>query len=160
MLREIMPTYRFMWRLIRYRPWLYLANGVLWTLIHTAPMVPGLIAREFYNTLTGDASTRVGVWWVIVLLLMTALARIALIVGGSLADATHRFMMSVLLRRNLLERILERPGGRALPESPGEAISRFRDDAEQAEDAISWTLDLIGSALFSLIALAILLSIN
>lgn len=68
--------------------------------------------------------------------------------------------MSGLLWRNLLERILERPGARAVPGSPGEAISRFRDDGEQAEDAISWTLDLIGEGLFALIAVVILLRIN
>ena len=59
-------------------------------------------------------------------------------------DVLHRFKMSTLLQRNMLATILQRPGAQALPESPGEAISRFRDDAEQAEDAISWTLDTIG----------------
>jgi ATP-binding cassette subfamily B protein len=77
-----------------------------------------------------------------------------------MTDTYHRFTMSALLRRNLLERILERPGARALSESPGEALSRFRDDAEQAEDAISWTLDTIGTALFAIFAIAILLRID
>jgi ATP-binding cassette subfamily B protein len=155
-----MKTWQYMWQLIRYRPWLYTANGVLWVLIHLSPMAPGLIAKAFFDTLTGDAPAGFGVWELIALLAATALARIGLIIGGSLTDATHRFTMSALLRRNLLERILQRPGARAVPESPGEAISRFRDDAEQAEDAISWTLDVIGTALFSLIAVGILVSIN
>jgi ATP-binding cassette, subfamily B, bacterial len=68
--------------------------------------------------------------------------------------------MSALLRRNMLERILERPGARAVPHSPGEALSRFRDDAELAEDAISWTLDSIGEGIFAITAVAILFTIS
>jgi len=47
-----------------------------------------------------------------------------------------------------------------VPGSPGEAISGFRDDAEIAEDAISWTLDMIGTGLFAVVAVGILLTIN
>jgi ATP-binding cassette subfamily B protein len=149
-----------MWRMILYRPWLYLTNGILWALIHMAPLLPGIIAREFLNTLAPNTPVSLNAWTLIVLLLMTALARVVLIYFGIMADTVHRFTMSGLLRRNLLERILHRPGARAVPGSPGEAISRFRDDAEQAEDAISWTLDTIGTSIFVVTAVAILVSIN
>jgi ATP-binding cassette subfamily B protein len=45
-----------------------------------------------------------------------------------------------------------------LPEAPGAALSTFRDDAEQVEETISWTLDQIGTGLFAIIALGILLA--
>jgi ATP-binding cassette subfamily B protein len=155
-----MQTWQYMWRMIRYRPWLYLLNGTLWALIHVFPLLPGLIAREFFDTLAGKARLDLGVWGLIVLLLGTALAQMVLILSGALTDIRHRFTMSALLRRNMLERVLERPGARALGESSGEAISRFRDDAEQAEDAVSWTLDSIGTALFAIAAVVILLRID
>lgn len=155
-----MKTYQFMWRMIRYRPWLYLTDGVLWTLIHMFPLVPGLIAREFFNTLEGKAQLGLGVWGVIVLVVMAAIAQIVLVLSGALADIPHRFSMSGLLRHNMLERVLERPGAQAVPVSAGEAISYFRDDAEQAEDAISWTLDTIGTALFAIVAVVLLLQID
>jgi ATP-binding cassette subfamily B protein len=155
-----MKTYQYMWRMILFRPWLYLADALLWTLIHVAPVLPGLVAREILNTLTGDAQLDLSVWALIGLLLAIALGRVVLVLGGALADIPHRFSMSALLRRNLLERILELPGARALPESTGEALSRFRDDAEQAEDAISWTLDTIGTAIFAIVAVGVLLTIN
>jgi len=125
-----------------------------------SPLVPGLIALAFFNALAQSTHLSFGVWSLIVLLVMTALARALLILGGALADIPHRFTTSALLRRNLLERILERPGARAVPGSPGEAISGFRDDAEIAEDAISWTLDMIGTGLFAVVAVGILLTIN
>ncbi|HJZ45798.1 MAG TPA: ABC transporter ATP-binding protein [Roseiflexaceae bacterium] len=155
-----MKTYQYMWRMIRFRPWLYLADGVLWTAIHVAPVLPGLAARELLDTLSGHAQFGLSVWALIGLLMAIALGRVMLVLGGALADIPHRFSMSALLRRNLLERILELPGARALPESTGEALSRFRDDAEQAEDAISWTLDTIGTATFAIVAVGILLTIN
>ncbi len=80
--------------------------------------------------------------------------------AGQITDVTYRFSISNLMRRNLLSRILERPGARALPASPGEAISRFRDDVEQAELGVSLTLDIIGTTLFAIAALVILLGIN
>ncbi len=155
-----MKAFQHIWRLIRYRPLLYIVNGVLWTFIHVAPLVPGLIAQGFFNALPQAKGLNSTLWTLIVLLVATALARSILIFAGGWADAVHRFSMSALLRRNVLERILERPGARAVPGSPGEAINRLRDDSDQAEDAISWTLDLIGEGLFATIAVIILLRIN
>src|SRR4051794_12301117 len=155
-----MKTYQYMWRMIRFRPLLYLVDCVLWTLIHVAPVLPGLVARAILDTLTGNAQLGLSVWALIGLLVAIALGRAVLILGGALADIPHRFSMSALLRRNLLERILELPGALALPEATGEALSRFRDDAEQAEDAISWTLDTIGTAIFAIVAVGVLLTIN
>lgn len=146
--------------MILYRPWLYLADAVLWAAIHVTPLVPGLISRAYFDTLTGSAPARLDVPGIVVLLLMFALGRIVLYVTGFLADAPHRFQMSGLLRHNVFQRILNLPGARALPISPGDAISYFRDDTRQAEDAISWTLDMIGMITFSVLALIILLSIN
>src|SRR6266567_6092656 len=157
---KAMKTYQYLWQLIRYRPWLYALNAVLWTLIHVSPIIPGLIAQQFFNILPEAGHLNDMPWLLIVLLITTALANVVLIFFGGMVDIRHRFTMSGLLRRNLLERILERPGARAVPSSPGEAISRFRDDAEQAEDAISWTLDNFGDLLFALIAVVILLHVN
>jgi ATP-binding cassette subfamily B protein len=153
-------AYQHIWRLICYRPVLYGINGLLWTLIHIAPIVPGLLAQAFFNTLPQARGLNAQLWMLIALLIMTALARSMLIFVGGWVDNLHRFSMSALLRRNLLERVLERPGARAVPGSPGEAISRFRDDSEQAEDAISWTLDNIGEGLFAVIAVVILMRVN
>ncbi|HEU5375967.1 MAG TPA: ABC transporter ATP-binding protein [Ktedonobacteraceae bacterium] len=155
-----MKAYQHMWRLIHYRPVLYTVNGTLWTLIHLAPIIPGLLAQQFFNALPQSGGLNRDLWTLIVLLVMAALGRSVLILVGGWVDTLHRFSMSGVLMRNLLERILERPGANAVPGSPGEAISRFRDDSEQAEDAISWTLDSIGQGLFALLAILILLHIN
>ncbi|HEV2653641.1 MAG TPA: ABC transporter ATP-binding protein [Ktedonobacteraceae bacterium] len=155
-----MKTYQYMWRLMRYRPWLYIVDGLLWAIIHVLPIFPGLLAQQFLNTLPQAGHLNPALWLLIALMVATTLANVVLIFVGGLVDNLHRFSMNSILRRNLLARILERPGARAVPGSPGEAISRFRDDTDQAEDALSWTLDNIGNALFAIIAIIILLHIN
>lgn len=155
-----MKTYRYLWRMMRYRPWLYLINGTLWAIIHLTPIIPGLITQQIFNRLPQIGHLNRELWLLIVMFVATALARSVIIFFGGCVDALHRFSMVNMLRRNLLGRILERPGARAVPSSSGEAISRFRDDAAQAEDAISWTLDSIGNGLFSLVAFIILLRLS
>ncbi len=155
-----MRTYQFLWRMIRYLPRLYATDAILWASIALVPLIPGLISREFFDTLTGHARLQVGVGGLIALLIGAALGRMVLVLFGALTDILHRFSMSTLLRRNALERILELPGARALPESPGEAITRFREDATQAEDAISWTLDIIGAIAFAAVSVTVLFHVN
>ncbi|GHO43451.1 ABC transporter ATP-binding protein [Ktedonospora formicarum] len=155
-----LKTYQYLWRLMCYRPWLYLLNAILWICIHMLPLLPGLVAQQFFNALTRTGTLNGEIWLFIALLVAIALGHATLFFFGGLVDNLHRFCMSNILRHNLLKRVLERPGARAVPYSPGEAISRFRDDTQQAEDAISWTLDSIGQFLFALVAIIILLRIN
>ncbi|QGQ98914.1 ABC transporter ATP-binding protein [Paenibacillus psychroresistens] len=155
-----MTTWQYIRRLIRYRPYLYSINFVCWMLIYLAPLVPGLIIREFFDYISGDAAFKFGTLGLAALFVSVAVMRVLLILSGALADIPHRFSMSALLRRNLLAQILKHPGAKAIPTSPGEALSQFRDDTEQAEDSISWTLDVTGNFLFALGAMIILTSIN
>lgn len=152
-----MKTYQFIWSMIRYRPWLYLLNGFVWIFIHLSPLVPGLITKEFFDALTGESAPLFGVWGLIALLLAVALGRIVLIFSGALTDMSHRFMMSALIRRNLLEHLLKRANGTL---HIGDLIIQFREDADQAENSISWTLDVIGKLLFASVSFAILMSIH
>lgn len=78
-----MKAYRHMWRLVCYRPVLYTVNGILWTLIHIAPLVPGLIAQQFFNALPRTRGLNGGLWTLIALLVATTLARSILIFAGA-----------------------------------------------------------------------------
>lgn len=155
-----MSTWRVLWALIRYRPWLYLASIMLWSAIHLSPILPGLITRVFFDTLTEARPAAISIWSIIALLVAVALGRCAVIALGFVTSLTGRASMAGLLQRNLLERILERPGAAALSEPPGEALSRLRDDVQQVEDAADLLLDVIGMVSFSVSALVMLVAIN
>lgn len=153
-------TLQSMWRLIRYRPMLYTLNAVLWIGVHLFPLLPGLIIQQFFNALSGHKSGSLSASSLALLLMAAAVARIVNIYAGALTDSIHRFYTSALLRWNMLSWILRQPAAAAIPCSPGEALTQFRDDASDAEDSISWTLDLTGKILFAAAAIFILLRVN
>ena len=65
-----------------------------------------------------------------------------------------------LLRANLLRHILRRPGASALPDSPGEAISRFRGDVFEIPLFALWLNDIMGMIAFNVIALIVMVNIS
>ncbi|MEB4799296.1 ABC transporter ATP-binding protein, partial [Paenibacillus chondroitinus] len=155
-----MTTFHYLWRLIMYRPGRYFINAIAWTIIYLAPIVPGLITKQFFDSLTGNSMLGYGVWGLIALLIAAALGRICLIIIGFITDVHFRFRMGMLLRRNLLEHVLKQPGAQAIPVSPGEAISHFRDDVDQSEEAVSWSVDVFGLTCFAIVSGYILIRID
>ncbi len=159
-----LPTWRYLLKMARYAPRLYLPHAALFSVWHASPLLFGLIARAFFDTLTGNAhlavGTLVGTTGLIVLLVVIAVGRSALLMIAGIYEILCRFTMSGLLRRNLLRHVLDRPGAAALPYSIGETISRFRDDAHEPEDNLDWTSDILGTGLFALGAFLILLHVN
>lgn len=154
-----MKTFKYVWCLIKYTPWLYLSNCVAWILINVFPLVPGLIAKEFFNAISNGGKVQ-GVWSILFLFLIAGIGRAIVIAIGGPLDFLHRFNIRALLQRNMLVSILSKPGAKSIQGSIGEAISCFRDDTEQIENAVSWTIDTIGIACFAVGAIAILTSIN
>lgn len=155
-----MRTTRMIWELIWYRPHYYIVDSILWILLYLLILVPGLILREFFDLLAGQSRLGLNLPMLIVAQLAASGVSFLAIWLGGLVDIRFRFNVSMLLRRNMLAGILNRPGAQALSESVGEAISRLRDDTQQAENAADWTIDAIGQALFALAAFLILLDIN
>lgn len=160
--------WKLLWHLMHYQPKLYAIDSIFWILIEGLPAVPGLIIREFFDTLTGESQLGFSPWTLIALLLAAGLGRIVVIFAGRLTKSQLRFTVSSLLRRNLWERILNRPGAQPLTDgteagktvSPGEVISYFRDDTDQIEDNVAAVSEIAGLGLFSLGSIAILLSVN
>lgn len=154
-----MRTYLLIWRLILSRPWLYIANAVSWIIIHVSPVLPGLIIREFFDMLSGKSRLGLSIWGLMALFAATAAARIVNILIGALADTNHRFCMSALLRRNVLESMLATPKS-ARDVSPGETVNILEEDGKQVEDAISWSVDTMGMTGFAIVSAIILVGIS
>ncbi len=155
-----LPVWRYVAKMARYAPWLYLSHAMLWSTMNLSSLLPGLIARSFFDTLTGAAQIPVGIVGLLVLLVAIAVGQMVLWLIAGYVEIVLRFTMSGLVRRNLLRHVLHRPGAAALPFSIGDTISRFRDDAYLAEDSVDWTDEIVSQGLFALVALAILLHVN
>src|SRR5258708_9386025 len=143
-----------------YKPSLYLLHAALWGVYGMSWFLVGLLTQAFFDTLTGQAHLTIGTTGLVVLLVALAVSRVALWLTAGFVEILMRFTMSGLLRRNLLRHVLERPGAQALPYSIGETISRFRDDAFQAEDNVDWSDEIVGQGLFAVGAFLVLLRID
>jgi ATP-binding cassette subfamily B protein len=153
------PTLRAMGRLMAAYRGRYAANLTMWTLIWMIPIVPGLIMREYFNRL-GVASGAIDVRLFIAAFVAYGLARTGSIFLGMWTDVHFGYRAESLVRRNMLERVYAMPGAQAVHDSPGEMITRFREDIEHTEEALSWTVDMSGAAVFATVALTILLTID
>jgi ATP-binding cassette subfamily B protein len=151
----------FVWRLIRYRPLLWLASTYSIIMAgYLVPLFPGLILREFFDALTGEKPARFGVWELSALMVAAGLAQIMHSLGCAIFENGINLLHAALVQRNAFGRILELPAVRAVPQSPGEAVSRFRDDAAVVAKYVAWMADPIGQLALTVIAVAILIRVS
>ncbi len=155
-----MPTGRLMMRLAFRQPWLYLANAITWPIIWSLAFVPALAVRAFFDTISGKEGATFSVGTLVVIVLAYGAGHLVIMWLAMWNDIHFMFRVGARLRRNMLERIFEMPGAQALDQSPGEAISRFREDVDDVEETVAWTIDVLGISLFAGGALALLASIN
>ncbi len=154
-------SWRYFWSIIRYSGWVYIGIIVMRLFIFAVtPQLTGLVMREFFNTLSGTGTWNWGPEAFAAVIIGLALARAVIILADMYAHNLYTFRSGALLRKNLLTRILERPGARAVPQSAGEAISRFRDDVDRATQFTAQLPFLVGQSLFAVMALTTMLRIS
>ncbi len=154
-------AWQYFLKMIRYSFWVYLGIVLMRLFIFTvAPQLTGLVMRQFFNTLSGEKGLAITPLTVAAIVVGLALSRGVVIVADMFADNLYRFRTGALLRKNLLSRILERPGSRAVPQSAGEAISRFRDDVNNASDFTAQLPFVLGQGLFAIIAFITMIRIS
>src|SRR5262249_8507061 len=137
-------------------PWLFIASFVLWVLFAFMPLATGLIIRAFFDTLA-NAPSAGKAWPLIALLVGSDALRIAVLLVCMTCWMTFWHAGEELLRVNLPEGLMQGPGARVVPGSPGEAVSRFRDDVFELMLFLDTWLDVTGEIVFSIVALAIML---
>jgi ATP-binding cassette subfamily B protein len=136
------------------------AHALLWVIMNASALVPGWIAGKFFDVLTDSGSFPLNTNELAGVLALLAIAQAVLWLIAGFVEIIMRFTMSGLVRRNLLRHVLDRPGALPLPYPVGETISRFRDDAYAAEDALDWSDEIVGQGLVALGAVAVLLTID
>src|SRR5207237_6003928 len=124
-----MTTGKAMWALARYRPWFYLLNFGLWTLVYVIPLGMGLLTGAFFDALSGKERAGLSVWTIIVLLAGVQVSRMGVLYAAIVKWSDFWFTMEALLRQNMLKWLVEGPGARVRRGSSGEMGSAFRDGA-------------------------------
>ena len=151
----------YIWRILCYRPWLLVGMALVTNIFfYLFPLLPGLIERQIFDSLTHRAPATTSIWSFAALLIAIATVRSIMVVVGGSIEVTWDQIISALLRQNLFAHILRRPGARALPSSSGDAISRLRNDVQQIAGFTTWLSDPIGQIAGMLVALAVLIHIS
>ena len=155
-----MGTWRMAGRLAAFRPGLWLVDAALWGLVWSLPVASGLVIKAVFDHLTGAAPAGLGLGGLLAVLVGIGAARILAILGGILVNVDFIELISALMRLNLLSYVLDQPGAKAMTESSGKAVSRFRDDVDDLRFATEWTVDLAGMAIGGVVSLVMLLRIE
>ena len=159
------PSWWFLLRFIRFRPRLFFLNLISIVMLIVLASASGIGIREFFNHLptadSGDpALVPVWLWGPMAWVLFAALGHVVFAYGCMFTNGPFMFQNASNLQRNLLTRILQLPAANALPSSPGEAISRFREDADESPGFLMGANDMVGWFLFAVISLTIMVRIN
>ncbi len=127
-----LPAWKVIWEMIRFRPWLDVIDFFSVALVRFSSQVaPALILKAFFDMITGEATLTFGIWAIVAFLFASWLGRLISTYGFYYADVPIFSDMNTLIRKNLLTHILKRPGASQLPDSAGEAVSRFKTDVDQ-----------------------------
>ncbi len=155
-----LPAWKVILKMVQFRPRLWLINLGAMVLLTIFWQLPGIVMREFFNIITGNEQAGFTIWSIAALLLAFELGRDASLYGLIRSNVPFFVHTMTLLRKNLLKYILKRPGAKALPDSPGEATSRFGNDVFEIPLFALWLNDIQGIVFFGIVAVAIMLSIN
>jgi ATP-binding cassette subfamily B protein len=155
-----LPAWKVILEMVRYRLRLWLINLAAMLLLIVFWQLPAVIMREFFDLLTGEAQAGLNVWSMIAVLFACELGRVLGIYGLISTNVPFFAHTMTLLRKNLLKHVLKRPGASALPDSPGEAISRFRGDVFEISLFALWLNDIQGMLAFGTVAVIMMLRVS
>ncbi|KAA3663274.1 MAG: ABC transporter ATP-binding protein [Chloroflexi bacterium] len=154
------PTWKFVWSLIRFRQPQHTFNLISLLVPMIAMIGMPLIIRAYLNMLSGSAPVAFNLWTLLALLVVFVMSHMGAVWGIFRMNRPFMLHNHALLHKNMMQRILERPGANALPESPGEAISRFRGDVWEIPLFALWLNNIAAHTFFMTITLTIMLVIN
>lgn len=155
-----MKTWKYIFALLRYRPWLFLGTASLWGLFHLMPLGISLTIRAFFDSLSAPGNILQNTLIPLALFVGISAARIGVFISGIYIWALYYYNLEALLRANILSWLVEGPGARSLPSSSGEAISRFRDDVETIITYVESWVDIGGEVLFVVCSLTVMFWID
>src|SRR5690349_13387329 len=140
-----LETLWFNWRIIKYRPWAFAIFAFFTLLFLSGRVLPGLIEKRIFDTITGAEPVTINMWFLIALYISVELVRFMTSFGMVWADVTFRYTIGALLRRNMFASLLRRPGAKMMLISSGEAINRYGDDVDEVADFPTWFPHVAGN---------------
>ncbi len=155
-----MRFFKVLGRLIKYKPLIYTGNVLSWMIVEAFPLLPVLIVKEIIDTLTYNTELERSFYLLVLALVAVYFGRIIFTYVGVIFGILFSFNAQGLMRLNLLQGILKKPGSKALTITPGEAQNRLDNDVATVEEILGWPIDVLGKLVSTSIAVIILFLVN
>ncbi|NMI03820.1 ABC transporter ATP-binding protein [Paenibacillus sp. SZ31] len=149
----------FIGRLFRFRSLLFIINGLLWCIFHSLPLAIGIGMQWFFDRTTAGSNDYMWLAVPLIFIALVRMARVGTFFVAFYAWVTYLYHVQAILRTNMLAAIMRWPG-RNLPASPGEAMSRFRDDVDEVVEYVESWVDFWGRLVFAIVSILIMANIN
>ena len=147
-------------KLLRYRPGLFLATIFFRGLDDITPFFTGLIMKAFFDALTGHADAGFTAWTLVALFVVLEGVDRVVLFAAALVGARWYFAVQSLLRKNMLEAVLQVRHPRAVSGSSGEVTNRFRDDVQAVTSYLEQYIHLWGNMIFAGLAVSYMAKID
>src|SRR5262245_59125724 len=110
-----MKLQQVMGRLFQFTPGLFLVTALFQFLRTAIQFAPGLLMQRLFDELTQEAQLSWELWGLVALLASVAVARLMILLTAVALQETGKHYSSAVLRKNVLEAMLNRPGAQELP---------------------------------------------
>ncbi len=155
-----LPAWKVILATIRYKPGLWLLNTLSLFFLMFFFMMPGVVSQKFFDLISGEAPGVYGIRTLVALLFVSEIGGVLGILGAIKTNIPFFVYSMTLLRKNLLSHILRKPGASALPDSPGEAVSRFMGDVFEIPLFALWMNDLSSCLASATVAIIVMMAID
>lgn len=139
-------------QLLRYRPFLFLGTILLRGLDDLMPFFVGIIMKEFFDILSGDSASGFNAWTIVALFVVAELGDRSVLISSAFVWARWRYAITSILRKNLLNSILNMSTPHRVVSASGEVTNRFRDDAQAILSYLEQYIHLWGNLTFATLA--------
>jgi ATP-binding cassette subfamily B protein len=113
----------------------------------------------FFDRATAGSSDYMWLAAPLIFIALIRAVRVGTFFAAFYAWVTYIYHIQAILRTNMLAGIMRWPG-RNLPASPGEAMSRFRDDVDEVVEYVESWVDFWGRLVFAIVSIVIMANIN
>src|SRR6476469_9598022 len=153
---------RVAWGLMRREPVAFAIAWAGWVVFNIVPIPVGLLLKYVLDHINHDPPGGQPVWVVLVVLGALEVGRWLELLFAAVQWHGCWVGWHTIPRLNLLRSLVGDPGpvAQRLPGSPGEAVSRFRDDTQDLAMVVDVWLDISGVAIASAVAVGIMFRID
>ncbi|MFB9991744.1 ATP-binding cassette domain-containing protein [Deinococcus oregonensis] len=167
-------TFALSKRLFVYRPALFAFNLLMWGMVHASPALLTLAVSGVFRQLeaadklrlagtstAGNIEPLIAAAWVAVAwFAFVRVSRFGIFYGAFRAWIELWYTLDALVRRNMLGYLLTARRARRLPDTPAEAVTRFRDDVDDVAGYTEVWVDGWGFVAYSVIAITLMARID